>query len=440
MKIHCISLGCPKNLTDTEAVLGILRRAGHKIIPDAAKAEIILINTCAFIQSATEESIDTILDAAKYKKTGKCKHLIVMGCLPSRYQKKISKLLPEVDAFVGSGELDKINEIIGGAVAKEHAAVSPRKQKSCLFGHEIPRLKVTPKHFAYVKIADGCNNRCTYCTIPQIRGRYQSRPIDSIIKEVKLLAKMGAKEIIFVAQETTYYGTDLYGKPALVKLLKSTAKIKGIHWIRIMYTHPARITDELIKLIKNEPKICKYLDLPLQHICDKILTNMGRRYTRRLVDNLISKIRRSIPEIVLRSTFLVGFPGETNKDFEELLRFTENTKLERLGVFKYSKEEGTPASKLRGQVSAKVKNQRFHKLMRRQNMISRRFNRNLINKMFEILVDCGVSGGSLGRTYMDAPEIDGSVLIKNSKIRSGKIVLGKIIDSSAYDLSARLIT
>jgi ribosomal protein S12 methylthiotransferase len=327
---------------------------------------------------------------------------------------------------------DGLLEDIGliNSITRKANHTSPEQQKT---------IKLTPPHYAYVKIADGCDNHCTYCTIPQIRGPYRSRPMATILQEVKALAKTGTKEIIYVAQDTTNYGIDLYGKRLLPRLLQKTARIRGIRWIRIMYTHPAHITADLIRTIKKEKKICKYLDLPLQHICDKILQNMGRRYSRRKVENLIQKIRREIPQIVLRTTFLVGFPGESKGDFEELLGFIEKTRFERLGIFKYSKESGTPAAKMRGQVPEKVKNFRFHTLMKRQKMISKQLNQNLLNKVFEIIVDNGIAGGGLGRTYMDAPEIDGSVFINNKHLRPGKIVQGKITDASAYDLSARLI-
>jgi len=442
LKLYCISLGCPKNLTDTETVLGQLQQAGHQIISDPKSADIILINTCAFIQSATEESLDTILNAAKYKHKGKCKYLIVIGCLPSRYGNKLRKLLPEVDAFIDSDKLRSAKYPIPLGPETRPSGSDSRSLAPGVYwprSNNANKVKLTPTHYAYVKIADGCDNRCSYCTIPSIRGPYRSRPMASILQEVKALAKTGTKEIIYVAQDTTNYGIDLYGQRVLHRLLQKTARIKGIRWIRIMYTHPAHITDNLIRTIKKEKKICKYLDLPLQHICDKILKNMGRRYGRREVENLILKIRREIPQIVLRTTFLVGFPGENKSDFEELLGFVAKTRFERLGIFKYSKESGTPAAKMRGQVPEKVKDVRFHTLMKRQNMISRQLNRNLLNKVFEIIVDNGIAGGSLGRTYMDAPEIDGSVFINNKHLRPGKIVRGKISDTSAYDLSARLI-
>ncbi len=433
MKVAVISLGCPKNLTDTEAILGKLASVGFGITNELEEANIIIINTCAFIQSAKQEAIDMILDVAENKR--KDQKLIVAGCLPQRYKRKLPALLPEVDAWIGSGSIDKIVELIK---SKKERTVKVSKQGSCLFDHKTPRIKATPPWYAYVKIADGCDNRCSYCAVPLIRGRFKSRPINSIVKEIKRLAAQGVKEIILVAHDSTMYGKDIYGKEKLPELLKKLSKINGIEWIRIMYAHPAHITDKFIEIIATEPKICKYLDLPIQHICDRILNLMGRGVSRKDVENLITKIRRSIPEIILRTSLIVGFPTESKEDFNELLEFVKAAKFERLGVFAYSEEEGTGAKNLRGKVPEQEKLRRLQKLMQVQNRISKEFGKRMTGKKVKVLIEKNTKKGSLGRSYMDAPEIDGSVLIKESNISPGEIVEAKITSASAYDLAGAL--
>jgi ribosomal protein S12 methylthiotransferase len=414
MKAYIVSLGCPKNLTDTESLMCKLAQEGYTFTNDPSDADLILVNTCAFLQSAKKEAIDTIKELAKYKARGKgrgpkakgkCKYLIAAGCLPQRYKNECPELLPEVDAFIGT----------------------PRQITN--YQLQITNyIKATPPWFAYVKIAEGCNNQCAYCVVPRIRGKLRIRKMNDVLNEVKLLAKAGVAEIIYVAQDTTAY-------PNFTTLLKKTARIKGVKWIRIMYAHPAHVSEKIIKTIAREKKIVKYLDLPIQHAHDKILKSMKRRYRRQDLIKLINKIRREIPKIALRTSVIVGFPGEGDGEFEELLDFIREVKFQRLGVFTYSKEEGTPAAKMRGQVSEKIKQKRFHKLMQAQARISRELNNQLIDKTLDVIIERILSNGYLGRSYMDAPEIDGSVLVKSNKtLKPGKIVKARITQAKTYDL------
>jgi ribosomal protein S12 methylthiotransferase len=393
MKAHIVSLGCPKNLTDTEAIMGKLAHEGYSFTNEPSQAELILVNTCAFIKSARDEAQEVIQEMAQWKKKGKCKKLYVAGCYPK--WKFSAPLFKDVDRIINSIKLYNCN---------------------------TPRIKVTHPWFAYVKIAEGCSNRCSYCTVPLIRGPLRIRPIKDILKEVSLLAKAGVKEIIYVAQDTTAH-------PNFPDLLLKTAKIKGIRWIRVLYAHPAHVTDKLIEVMATQQKIVKYLDLPIQHACDKILAKMNRRYTRQDLENLISKIRSR--NIALRTSVIVGFPGEGEAEFGELLDFIRKVKFDKLGVFTYSKEEGTPASKMRGRGSGN----RFHKLMRVQARISKGLNNKLIGKTLDVIIERMVRGGFLGRSYMDAPDIDGSVFVKSSKfLKPGKIVKVRVTSAKTYDL------
>lgn len=424
--IFLVSLGCPKNLTDSEAVMGLLLTHGFQLTNQPQNAEIIIINTCAFLTSAVNESIQAIKKYAKYKKTGNCKTLAVIGCLPKREKKPPLK---EIDVWLGCNQLEQILETLN----KDHRIQAIGKSGATLFSHNIPRLKLTLPHTAYIKIADGCNNRCSYCLIPSIRGNYHSRPTNDILEEVKQLAQQGTKEIIFVAQDTTQH-------PKFIELLQKTCQIPAIKWIRIMYTHPKHITPELIKIMAKEKKIVKYLDLPIQHICDNILSKMGRKTPKNKLIRLIQKIRREIPGIVLRTSLIVGFPGENKKDFEELFNFVKETKFERLGVFEYSREAGTLANKMRGQVPAPIKRKRLRTLMSLQKSISEEKNKKMIGKIIEVLIDKITPNGCLGRSYMDAPEIDGSVIIAGKKINPGEIIKAKVLEALPYDLLARPVT
>jgi len=407
MKAHIVSLGCPKNLTDTEALMTKLASEGYSFTDNPKEADLILVNTCAFLQSAKQEAIDTLKDLARYKKTGKCKYLIAAGCLPQRYKHECPKLLPEVDAFIGT----------------------PRKFPSTDYRLPSTRIKASPPWFAYIKIADGCNNRCAYCAVPMIRGPLRIRPVKDIINEARMLAKAGVKEIIYVAQDTTAH-------PKFPEILRKTARIKQVKWIRIMYAHPAHVTDKLINVIAKEKKILKYLDLPIQHVSDKILRRMKRRYERLELENLISKIRRKIPNLALRTSVIVGFPGEGEAEFNELLAFIKQVKFDRLGVFTYSREPGTPAYNMRGRVQTKVKQARLDKVMRAQARISRDQNQKMINRTLDIIIERSSPTGYIGRSYMDAPEIDGTVLVRSTKsLKPGEIVKTRIKSAGTYDLS-----
>jgi len=429
MKVGVISLGCPKNLTDTEAILGLLVDSGYEITTDQMQADIMIINTCAFLGAARDEAFEIIDETASLKIHGKLKYLVVTGCLPKRDKEDLFDKYPAIDAIVGPGSIDKIVHVLKNLGKQKK--ISLLDGTHCLFTHKTPRLKATPKYYAYIKIADGCNNRCSYCIVPSLRGKYQSRPMDSIVSEVKELVKKGLKEAILIAQDTTMYGTDLYGKPSLHILCKRLTGIRGLKWIRIMYAHPAHVTDELIKLMSKEPKICRYIDLPIQHACDNILRSMRRKYSADQLKRLVDELRRKIPGIAIRTSVIVGYPGETDKDFKELESFIKEERFTRLGVFKYSRESGTSAAKLGDQISERIKEIRFHKLMRLQRSISRQSLKNMVGKVIKVLAE-----GHFGRSFMDAPEIDGVVKL-NKNVSSGKIVPVKITGSGFYDLSGQ---
>ena len=405
MKAAIISLGCPKNLTDSEVLMGKLSCSGYEIIEDPKKADLIVINTCAFLKASRDEAYSVIKQANKIKK--KDAKIYIAGCLP--------KLLGKQANTLTSQQADGIIESID------------------LFDSHTPRIKATNPWTAFVKVSEGCNNRCAYCLIPTIRGRLKNRPIEDIIEEVKSLANRGVKEIIYVAQDTTAH-------PDFPALLHKTALIDGIHWIRAMYTHPAHVTTELINVMQNDEKVVKYIDLPIQHICDKILKGMKRKVFRKDIINLIGNLRTKIPGLTIRTSIIVGFPGETKKDFDELVDFLEGVKLERLGVFKFSREEGTPASKMRGQVPEKVKNSRFHKLMALQKRISRERNKKMVGSVIEVLIERQLSGYSIGRASFDAPEIDGSVKVLGSAHKVGEFVSARVTKALDYDLVANAIT
>jgi len=445
MQITIKSLGCPKNLVDTEVICGKLNEKGYKISKETDGSDIAIINTCSFIKDAVEESIEEILNLVKLKNEGKIKHIIVVGCLPQRYRDdNLGKELPEVDAFLGVDNLLEIDKIVKKVLLGEKIYKTNPKPHF-LYNHNTPRTILTPQHYAYIKISEGCNNNCSYCLIPKIRGRYRSRKMESIIEEVKMLSeRKKLSEIILIAEDTTLYGYDLYGEYKLPELLKklSLLKLKNLKWIRILYTHPAYYNEELIKVIANYPKICPYLDLPLQHISDKILKKMNRKMNRKYIISLINKLRNNIPNLALRTTFIVGFPGETEKDFKELLNFVEETRFEKLGVFKFSKEEGTIAYNFSHQISKKIKEERFKEIMLTQQNISKKINRSYLGKEMEVLVDeidSGESKIAIGRTIYDAPEIDGKIMIRTNKAKVGEFIKTKIIKTSEYDLVGEII-
>ncbi len=447
MNVGFISLGCSKNLIDTEVTIGKFKNHNYKIVNNPKEADIIVVNTCGFIESAKEEAINTILEMAEYKKK-RCKFLIAMGCLVQRYYDELLKALPEVDLFLKIEDYnkmwDKIEELIKQNKKSENLKKEFKMTALPMFEEKeyLLREVATGNNYAYLKIGEGCSNMCTYCAIPYIRGLFVSRTMESILKEANKLAKCGIKEIIIIAQDTTKYGIDIYGKPMLSALLKEICKIDGIKWVRFLYSYPEGITDELIKTVKEEEKICKYFDIPIQHISNNILKKMNRKTSKENIENLIEKIRKQIPEVVLRTSLIVGFPGENEKDFEELYEFVQKTKFDKLGVFKYSKEEGTPASNMPDQIHYKTKQARERKIMSLQKEISKEILQKNINKEMDVLIENQSFDGKflIGRTANDVPEEDGVVYIKtNDKNMINKFVKCKITDVSNYDLIAEII-
>jgi len=430
MKIGFISLGCSKNLVDTEMLIGLFEKNKYKIVNNPSEAEAIIINTCGFIESAKQEAIDTIFEMLEYKKQN-CKYVIVMGCLVQRYKKELEKEIPEVDLFISIDEYDMIWEKINKLISEKKLENTSNKLEY------LDRKITTGKNFAYLKIAEGCSNKCTYCAIPYIRGPFKSRKMEDILEEAEKLAETGIKEIIVIAQDTTKYGIDIYGEPKLPELLDRLCKIEEIEWIRFLYAYPETITDELLNIIKNNKKICKYFDIPIQHISDSVLKRMNRRSNGETIRSLITKIREEIPEAVLRTTLIVGFPGETKENFEELYEFVRKYKFDKLGCFAYSKEDGTPAARLKEQVHYKTKEARLNKIMSLQQDISKQSLEKNINKEFMCLIEGKTFDNKyyVGRTYMDVPDIDGIVYIKNNKpIKIGEFINIKITKVSDYDL------
>ncbi|MDO8445960.1 MAG: 30S ribosomal protein S12 methylthiotransferase RimO [Deltaproteobacteria bacterium] len=436
-KVGFVSLGCPKNLVDSEVMLGILSRHDYKITNEHSEADVIIINTCGFIESAKKESIDTIIELAGLKETGNCKLLVVAGCLPQRYQEELTNELPEVDLWIGTGEYHKIVEYLEKEEKGSHLI-----QSEYIYDDLTPRLVSTPKHTAYIKIAEGCSHTCTFCAIPGIRGRFRSRPVDSIIRETENLVSKGMKEAILIAQDTTSYGIDLKTGLGLPSLLKEMVKIKGLEWIRLLYTYPQFVTDELIDVIKNEDKVLKYLDIPIQHVSDRILKEMGRGITGDKLRSRLYRLREAIPDLTLRTSVIVGFPGEAEKDFTDLLNFIEEFEFDRLGAFTYSREEGTPASLLKRHIPENVKMERYNRVMALQKIISRKRNKEHIGRVEKVIVD-GVSDESefllSGRTEGQAPDIDGITYITSGTVSPGDIVSVRIVDASDYDLVGEIV-
>jgi ribosomal protein S12 methylthiotransferase len=408
MKVGFVSLGCTKNLVVTEEVIGIFKKEGFEITADESKSDIIVINTCGFIESAKQEAINCIFEMAEYKKK-KCKYLIVIGCLVQRYKEDLEKLIPEVDLFISIKEYDKIWEKINNLIKVES------KNQNILDFKE--RVLTTGDSYAYLKIAEGCSNNCTYCAIPYIQGKYISRREEDILEEAEILAKKGIKELIIIAQDTGRYGLDLYGEARLPELLKKLCKIEGFKWIRFLYTYPETITKELIDIVKNEEKICKYFDIPIQHISNKVLKRMNRKSTKEGVENLLKTLRKEIPNVIIRTTLIVGFPGETKENFEELYDFVKNSQIDKLGTFMYSKEDGTPASLLKDQIHHMTKKSRHDKIMSLQKEISKENLKAKIGKSFIAIIEHMSFDKKyyVGRTYMDVPEEDGVIFIKNDK-------------------------
>ena len=448
MKIGFVSLGCSKNLVDTEKTIGIFKANNYEIVNKPEEADVIVINTCGFIESAKEEAINTILEMAEYKKK-KCKYLIVMGCLVERYKEELEKAIPEVDLWIKYSEYNslwrKIQELLNDEnnpiQNKANCDIKNKQNQNSnkyeKFDQVEERVVSTGNNYAYLKIADGCSNRCTYCAIPYIRGPQISRKMEDIIKEANKLANDGYKELILITQDTTKYGTDIYGKPMLVELMKEISKIDKIKWIRFLYAYPETISDELIKLVKEDDKICKYFDIPIQHISDIVLKRMNRQSDGKSIRKLISKIRKEIPDVVLRTTVMVGFPGETKEDFEELYEFLQEAKFDKLGCFAYSKEDGTPAARIKEQVHPMTKKSRYNKIMSSQKEISKQNLEKRIGQQVEVLIEDKTFDGKtyIGRTYMDVPDIDGiAYLNTNKKLQKGDFAKAKIVDVSNYDL------
>lgn len=431
INIGVVSLGCSKNLVDTEIILGSLSRNGFKIINKAENADVIIINTCGFVHDAKQESINTILEMAYHRTKGRCRALIVIGCLAERYKKEIYKEIPEVDAVVGINQYEEIPEIIRGLVNRNEI-----KNKILNMNDYIGRLRSTPPFLSYLKISDGCSNKCSYCVIPSIRGPYKSRTMEDIIAEAEHLSKNGVRELVIIGQDTTRYGIDIYGELRLAELLRKLCRIEGIQSLRILYAYPDSITDELIEVMASEDKICKYIDMPIQHISENMLKAMARKSTGKQIKTVINKLRERIPGITIRTTLIVGFPDETEQDFEELLNFVEKTRFDRLGVFTYSKEEGTPAARLHNQIPFKIKKSRQSKIMKLQRQISKSINQEFIGKTLDVLVEGKTNTNKyFGRTYRDAPEIDGLVYIKSSEeLKIGNYYPVKIARATQYDL------
>ena len=439
MKVLFISLGCDKNLADSEEMLGLLTGKGHEIVDSEEEAEVIVINTCCFIHDAKEESIENILEMAEYKKAGTCKVLIVTGCMAQRYKEEIIEEIPEVDAVLGTTSymdiLKAIDEACEGRHFQEFRDINELPEDS---GR---RVLTTGGHYGYLKIAEGCDKHCTYCIIPSLRGRFRSVPQERLIAQAEHMAEQGVKELILVAQETTMYGTDLYGKKTLHLLMKELCKIKGIRWIRVLYCYPEEIYDELIQVMKEEKKICHYLDLPIQHASDRILKRMGRRTSKAQLVGIITKLRREIPDIVLRTSLITGFPGETEEDHQELMEFVDEMEFDRLGVFTYSPEEGTPAETMEGQVPEELKEERRDEIMELQQEISLEKGNNRIGQELLVMIEGKVSGESayIGRTYGDAPKVDGYMFVQTGELLvTGDFAKVKVTGAMEYDLIGEL--
>lgn len=434
MNVGFVSLGCSKNLVDTEMMIGLFKNNNFKIVNNPKEAEIIVINTCGFIEPAKQEAINTILEMSEYKNK-KCKYLIVMGCLVERYKKDLQKLLPEVDLFLSIKEYEKAWDEISKLIN------IPEEGKYTNMEY-LEREISTGNNMAYLKIAEGCSNRCTYCAIPAIRGPFESRKIEDVLEEAEQLAKKGVKELVVIAQDTTKYGIDLYGKPRLAELLEKLCKIEGLKWIRFLYAYPETITDELIDVVKNNKKICNYFDIPIQHISNPVLKKMNRKSNEESIKELIKKIRKEIPNVIIRTSLIVGFPGETQEDFEKLCEFVKTAKFDRMGAFTYSKEDGTPAERLPNQIHGNTKKARYNKIMKIQKEISDQKGKEKIGKTYEVLVENKSFDGKylVGRTYMDVPDEDGVVYIESSDTSLiGKFIKVKITDYSDYDLIGKIL-
>ncbi len=440
VRVGIISLGCPKTLVDSETILGKAQAAHFSITKDIAQSDIVLLNTCGFIKDAKQESIDTLLKLVELKKEKKLSGIVVAGCLVQRYAEDLRKEFPEVDAFVGSGDYRAIAEVLKKVAAGEKFVAVHRA--GYLATADEARIALTPLYSRYLKISEGCDHQCSFCVIPKLRGPYRSRHIADLVKEAKQLAEEGAKELIVIGQDITKFGWDYARKLLLPELLEALGTVREIRWIRLLYTYPSTLTDEMIRAITKSKKICQYIDLPLQHISDKILKDMRRGSTQKQIMELIPKIRAMIPGVVIRTSFIVGFPGETEEDFQELLSFMKETKFERLGIFRYSQEEGSAAAELPGQVPEKIKEDRYHRAMQLQQEIVREVNRRFVGRELRVLLetqDPKDPSRWTGRSYMDAPEVDGAVLVQTEKsVTAGKFYTAKITDIQDYDLVGKI--
>ncbi len=438
-KIGIVSLGCPKNLVDSEIMLGMLKHADYEIVNHKENADILIVNTCGFIESAQQESINTILEMAEEKKRS-CEVLIVTGCMAERYREKILDLIPEVDAVLGTGNYKEIAEVINRAYQGEKVVSYGKLNETDYLDEE--RIISSSGHSVYLKISEGCDNRCTYCIIPYLRGAYRSRKIEALVKEAKALAENGVKELILVAQDTTRYGIDIYGRKMLPELIRELSKLKEIEWIRLLYCYPEEIDDELIEEVSSNPKVCKYMDIPVQHASDRILKLMGRRGTIAEIRNALTGLREKVEGISIRTSLIVGFPGETEEDFQQLADFVREFRFDRLGVFTYSKEEGTPAARMKGQIRKNIKVKRQKTILELQNSISKEINAKRIGKVYKAIVD-GIADDGIfyyGRTYAEAPEIDGTVYFTSPEpLETGCFVETRILNSEDYDLIGEVI-
>ena len=438
IQIFCASLGCDKNLVDTEKMLGLLEQEGYHFTDDESQADVILVNTCCFIGDAKEESVNTILEMARFKETGSAKALIVTGCLAQRYQKEILEEIPEVDAVLGTTSWEEIVPVVKELLEeKKETHVTCFHSLDELSGTGKPRILTTGGHYAYLKIAEGCDKRCTYCIIPYLRGPYRSVPMEDLVREAEELARQGVKELILVAQETTLYGVDLYGKKSLPQLLERLAQIPEIYWIRIQYCYPEEITDELIETIRSQEKVCHYLDIPIQHASDSILKRMGRRTNQEQLRRMVKKLRERIPDIVLRTTLISGFPGETEEDYETLMEFVDQMEFDRLGVFPYSAEEDTPAFSFPDQIPQEIKEKRRDEIMELQQEIAFEKSEAMVGRVLTVLIEGKVvdEPAYVGRTYMDAPGVDGLIFVNTGEeLMSGDFVRVKVTGAADYDL------